>query len=73
MKVDSPGESLLRNPISQSGYVARQNVAVEYHFAEGRRDRLPELAADLADRQVASLAHLDGNVAGFALFEFSMA
>jgi hypothetical protein len=43
------------------------------HFAEGRRDRPPGLTADLADRQVVSLAHPGGNVAGFTLFEFSMA
>ena len=34
------------------GYVQGQNLAVEDRWAEGRYDRLPELAADLVRRQV---------------------
>jgi len=30
------------------GYVEGQNIAVEFRFAEGREDRLPDLAAELA-------------------------
>jgi ABC-type uncharacterized transport system substrate-binding protein len=39
--------------LKQTGLVDGQNVAVEYRWAEGQEDRLPELAADLVRRRVA--------------------
>ena len=39
--------------LGATGYTAGQNVAIQFSWAEGHYDRLPELAADLVRRQVA--------------------
>jgi putative ABC transport system substrate-binding protein len=38
--------------LKETGYVAGQNVAVEYRYAENQLDKLPALAADLVRRRV---------------------
>ena len=47
-----------RKGLNETGYVEGQNLVVEYHWLEGKYDRLPALMADLVRRRVAVIAAL---------------
>src|SRR5215207_548073 len=49
-----------RQGLKDTGFVEGQNVAVEYRWAEGHFERLPELAAELVRRQVALILTTGG-------------
>jgi putative ABC transport system substrate-binding protein len=48
----APFMAAFHQGLGETGYVERQNLAIEYRWAEGRYDRLPALAADLVGRKV---------------------
>ena len=55
-----------RQGLKDTGYVERENVAIEYRWAENQVDRLPELTAELVRRQVAVIVTTGGPVAVLA-------
>src|SRR5215471_3068928 len=62
--VDASLIALIRQ--DETGFVEGQNVALDYHWAEGQYDRLAGLAADLARQQVAVIVTLGGDASALA-------
>jgi putative ABC transport system substrate-binding protein len=52
-----------RKGLGESGFVEGVDVTVEYHWAEDRYDRLPQMVADLVRRQVKVIVAYGGPVA----------
>jgi putative tryptophan/tyrosine transport system substrate-binding protein len=52
--------------LSESGFVAGKNVAIEYRWADGHYDRLPAMAAELARRPVNAFVTVGGEPAALA-------
>jgi putative tryptophan/tyrosine transport system substrate-binding protein len=52
--------------LKEAGFAERENVAIEYSWAENQTDRLPELAAELVRRKVAVIATTGGPAVALA-------
>src|SRR5258707_13217779 len=55
-----------RKGLSDAGFVEDQKVMIDYRWADGKADRLPEMVADLVRRQVAVIATLSSQPATLA-------
>jgi putative ABC transport system substrate-binding protein len=55
-----------RKGLSEAGFVEGRNIEIDFRWAEGRSDRLPELAADLVRRQVSAIVTLSATQAALA-------
>jgi putative tryptophan/tyrosine transport system substrate-binding protein len=55
-----------RQGLRELGYVEGRNIAIDYRFAEGKRDRLPGLAAELVRLKVEVIVAGDSDTIRFA-------
>src|SRR5215831_8494568 len=60
---DSARSQAIRQALRELGYIEGQNIAIEYRHAEGKRDRLPELAAELVRLKVDIIVVAAGDAA----------
>jgi putative ABC transport system substrate-binding protein len=55
-----------RGGLAEIGYIEGRNLAIEYRWAEGRNERLPELASELVRRPVSVIVTSGGTPAALA-------
>ncbi len=64
---DSELVAVFLRALNEAGYVNGQNVAIEFRWADGQLDRLPEFVADLVERKVVVIFGGASDVAAGAL------
>jgi putative ABC transport system substrate-binding protein len=62
---EDPQAKALQQGLRDLGYIDGQNISIEYRFAEGKAERLPDLAADLVRLRPDVLFPIGGDVAPF--------
>jgi putative ABC transport system substrate-binding protein len=65
-QTDGPMLAALREGLRETGYVEGQNLSIEFRWGEGQYERLPPLASDLVQQQVAVIITGGGEVAALA-------
>ena len=62
--LDPPRESTraeaIRQGLREVGYIEGRNIAIEYRYAEGKRERFPQLAAELVSLKVEIILAVGG-------------
>jgi len=59
---NNPSTQALLEGFRELGYVDGQNLTIEYRYAQGRAERLPELAADLVQSKPLVIFAIGGDV-----------
>jgi ABC-type uncharacterized transport system substrate-binding protein len=59
-------ETAIVDGLRELGYVEGKTLVFEHRFAEGRPERLPEVAADLARQKIDVMIGIDGDIAAAA-------
>ena len=58
----APFVAAFRSALNEAGYIEGRNLAIEFRWAEGHYDRLPELTADLVRSKVEVIATSGGDI-----------
>jgi len=62
----APFVSTFRRALADNGYAEGQKLTIEYRWADGRYEKLPELAADLVTQKVDLIVAGGGNASALA-------
>ena len=60
--LESARSEAIRRALHELGYIEGQSIVIEYRYAEGKLDRLPELAAELVGLKVDLIVALGGSL-----------